>query len=266
RYARDDAGGRRYFLTDHLGSTTALSDSGGNVTARYSYSPYGDSSMTVLQGAAPTNSYQYTGRENDGAGLYYYRARYYSPGMRRFTQEDPLGLGDGPNPYAYVKDGPTMGTDPSGEFFTSVDVACARMPELCWNLLSEMTQARAGLERKLGNDCAANYWEAAADFAEAVRPLVLVAQIVPVRAVVELHHLLPQAKRFKNFFKRAQLDIEDFKIPLDRATHRLKPDGIHTRDGGDWNKVWDRFFEANPNATRDQIIRQLERMRRDFGI
>ncbi|MBA8890008.1 RHS repeat-associated protein, partial [Dokdonella fugitiva] len=114
RYARDDAGGRRYFLTDHLGSTTALSDSGGNVTVRYSYSPYGDTSMTVLQGAAPTNSYQYTGRENDGAGLYYYRARYYSPGMGRFTQADPLGFIDGPDVYAYVGGRPLQSSDPMG--------------------------------------------------------------------------------------------------------------------------------------------------------
>lgn len=114
RYARDDTGGRRYFLTDHLGSTTALSDSGGNVTARYSYSPYGDTSMTVLQGVAPTNPYQYTGRENDGAGLYYYRARYYSPGMRRFTQEDPLGFIDGATPYAYVGGNPLSYADPMG--------------------------------------------------------------------------------------------------------------------------------------------------------
>ena len=39
-----------------------------------------------------TNPFQYTGRENDATGLYYYRARYYSPTLRRFISEDPLGL------------------------------------------------------------------------------------------------------------------------------------------------------------------------------
>ena len=43
-------------------------------------------------GASNTNSYQYTGRENDGTGLYYYRARYYQPSLQRFIGEDPLNL------------------------------------------------------------------------------------------------------------------------------------------------------------------------------
>ena len=86
------------------------------------------------------------------------------------------------------------------------------------------------------------------------------------RAATEIHHLLPQAKRFKKFFERAGLDIEDFKIPLNRARHRLNPGGLHTNSGGNWNRVWDDFFRANPNATRQEILDQLARMRRDFGI
>jgi len=35
--------------------------------------------------------FRYTGRENDGTGLYYYRARYYHPGAKRFIAEDPIG-------------------------------------------------------------------------------------------------------------------------------------------------------------------------------
>jgi len=38
----------------------------------------------------PNSSFQYTGRENDGAGLYYYRARYYNQILNRFLTEDPL--------------------------------------------------------------------------------------------------------------------------------------------------------------------------------
>jgi hypothetical protein len=81
-----------------------------------------------------------------------------------------------------------------------------------------------------------------------------------------MHHLLPQAGRFSQYFKRAGLDIEDFKIPLDKARHRLNPGGVHTKSGGNWNGVWDDFFKGNPNATRQEILDQLARMRRDFGI
>ena len=82
-----------------------------------------------------------------------------------------------------------------------------------------------------------------------------------------LHHLLPQSKRLAPFFKRAGLNIEDFKIPLDKATHRLLPDGIHTGPSGEsWNGVWNQFFENNPGATRQEILDQLAKMRNDFGI
>jgi hypothetical protein len=89
---------------------------------------------------------------------------------------------------------------------------------------------------------------------------------VAARATKHMHHLLPQAKRFQQYFKRAGLDIEDFKIPLDKARHTLKPDGIHTNSGGNWNKVWDGFFQANPNATRQEILDQMAAMRQNFGI
>jgi len=81
-----------------------------------------------------------------------------------------------------------------------------------------------------------------------------------------LHHLLPQSQKFRSFFERAGLDIEDFKIPLDKAKHRLKPKGIHTNDGGNWNKVWKEFMDASPNASRGEILQQMERMREQFGI
>jgi len=35
-----------------------------------------------------SNPFQYTGRENDGTGLYYYRAQYYAPKLHRFLSED----------------------------------------------------------------------------------------------------------------------------------------------------------------------------------
>lgn len=49
---------------------------------------------------------------------------------------------------------------------------------------------------------------------------------------IELHHMLPE--EFIGYFKKAGLDIEDFKLPLDKAKHRLKKgNGIHTKAGGE---------------------------------
>jgi RHS repeat-associated protein len=55
-----------------------------------------------------------SGREDDGTGLYYYRARYYDPGRGRFISEDPIGLQGGINLYSYVDANPIIRTDPLG--------------------------------------------------------------------------------------------------------------------------------------------------------
>jgi uncharacterized protein RhaS with RHS repeats len=51
----------------------------------------------------------------------YYRARYYSPALARFTGEDPAGFeGSGSNLYWYAYGNPLSFTDPSGECFPCV--------------------------------------------------------------------------------------------------------------------------------------------------
>lgn len=110
-FARTDSIGTRSFLTDALGSTLALTDASGTVQTQYAYEPYGKSTQS---GAASSNTFQYTGRENDGTGLAYYRARYYAPGKGRFSAEDPTGFAGGWNGYAYVEGNPISLADPYG--------------------------------------------------------------------------------------------------------------------------------------------------------
>lgn len=111
-FSRTDAGGAKSPLTDALGSTFALGDSSGTMESWYTYDVFG---RTGADGASSSNASQYTGRENDGTGLYYYRNRYYSPGLQRFISQDPLGFGGGDvNLYAYVGNDPVNNTDPSG--------------------------------------------------------------------------------------------------------------------------------------------------------
>ena len=110
---RTDGAGQRGVLADALGSTLALTDSAGAVPTSYTYAPFGAS---TLSGAPTANSLEYTGRENDGTGLYYYRVRYYHPTLQRFISEDPIGFaGRDLNLYAYVINNPVAYTDPTGD-------------------------------------------------------------------------------------------------------------------------------------------------------
>jgi RHS repeat-associated protein len=98
-------------LADGLGSTIALVNSSGSLVTTYSYDPFGN---TTAAGVASANPSQYTGPENEGNGLYFYRSRYYSPLLARFINEDPIRFRGGVNFYTYVFDSPTNLTDPSG--------------------------------------------------------------------------------------------------------------------------------------------------------
>jgi RHS repeat-associated protein len=110
-FSRTDSAGTRHFLTGNSGSTLALTDSTGAMQTSYTYEPFGS---TVSSGPPSTNSFQYTGRENDATGLYYYRFRYYSPKLQRFISEDPIGFLGGFNLYAYTDENPISNRDPLG--------------------------------------------------------------------------------------------------------------------------------------------------------
>lgn len=114
RFARNDVIGRTYYLTDILGSTIALTDSTGAIRQQYSYDPYGNTAQSDTT-TGFTNPYQYTGREADAPGLYFYRARYYSSLMGGFISQDKLWFGGGQlSFYAYVGGDPADYADPSG--------------------------------------------------------------------------------------------------------------------------------------------------------
>jgi RHS repeat-associated protein len=110
-FSRTTSDGSLSLLRDRLGSTIAGA-SGSAVDAEYTYAPFG---ATTVTGNDLGNPSRFTGREDEGDGLYYYRARYYSATQQRFLSRDPIGLASGDtNPYAYVVNQPTGLTDPMG--------------------------------------------------------------------------------------------------------------------------------------------------------
>ena len=101
-----------YYLYDGLGSVTELIDTNENVVNIYRYTPFGDA---LVREETVYNPHQYTGRQYDAeSGLYHYRARAYSADIGRFMQQDPAGMVDGANMYAYVGWNPVNQVDPTG--------------------------------------------------------------------------------------------------------------------------------------------------------
>jgi RHS repeat-associated protein len=129
RFTRTSSTETDDYLTDALGSTVALTGATGASQVAYSYSPFGSQSAT---GGTTTNSYTFTGRETDGLGIDYYRARYYNPTVGRFLSEDPMGFtGGGTNFYAYTGDNPTDFDDPFGLKPKNPPTPCAGMGVGC---------------------------------------------------------------------------------------------------------------------------------------
>ena len=117
----DHATTNTYFaIKDHQNTVIALADSQGVVVESYDYDGYGRTRVFSATGKELTasaygNRYCFQGREIDWTtGLYYFRARWYSPTIGRWLSKDPLGISGGINLYEFCASNPVNFIDPDG--------------------------------------------------------------------------------------------------------------------------------------------------------
>ncbi|MEM9540747.1 MAG: FG-GAP-like repeat-containing protein [Cyanobacteria bacterium P01_E01_bin.42] len=108
-----------FFHSDHLGSTSLVTDVHANEVSQLDYEPYGEM-------VEPPNEDifrpKFTGKEYDSnSGLYYFGSRYYNGHLGRFLTPDPAGQYF--SPYVYGNGDPLSGIDPTGSQFVILAIA-----------------------------------------------------------------------------------------------------------------------------------------------
>ncbi|WP_017857707.1 RHS repeat-associated core domain-containing protein, partial [Leptospira interrogans] len=114
--ALNEAGALAYYLTDQVDSVSTVLDDEGNTLSLMQYLPYGD---TFVQRGDLNFSPKFNSQELDReSGFYFFNARFYDPGIARFTSADTLIPDEynsqAWNRFAYVYNNPIGAKDPTG--------------------------------------------------------------------------------------------------------------------------------------------------------
>ncbi len=113
-----------FYHSDHLGSTSYVTDGEGSATQFVCYIPFGEAFVDE-HSTRPGMPYKFNGKEQDAeTGLLYYGARYYDAKECRWYGVDPL-VAKYPSisSYVYCANNPIIFVDPDGQEPTPAEAA-----------------------------------------------------------------------------------------------------------------------------------------------
>ena len=110
--ARTTQAGSTFYGYDGAGNVVTLTNSAGAQVGSYTYDAFGNI-VAQTGNAANDNPYRFSTKEQIG-GLYSYGFRFYSPGLGRFINRDPLDEDGGTNLYGFVGNDPVNQVDMYG--------------------------------------------------------------------------------------------------------------------------------------------------------
>jgi hypothetical protein len=74
----------------------------------------------------------------------------------------------------------------------------------------------------------------------------------------QAHHDLPE--KFRDKFEAKGLDIDD---PKNGRWVEGGPEGGHQKWSHEYNKEWEKFFDDHPNASKEEILEEVNKLRND---
>ncbi len=131
-----------FYHSDHLGSSSFITDANGDATQHLQYLPFGEDLVHEQNTAAYLSPYTFSGKERDvETNLSYFGARYYEAGLSVWLSVDPKAESrPWLSPYNYCQFNPVLRIDPNG----ALDHIFDEQPDGSW-------KRREGVKNDGGN-------------------------------------------------------------------------------------------------------------------